>query len=309
MATRCGKPLPAYLPTAPGFQNADFPDACGSNDAHIIIYGYTPSLAICIVAMITFFLAGLLHYVFLIRHRTWSFSPLVVGCVMEILGYVFRALSSQKDPYSVTYSVAQYFLIVVAPVFISASIYVCLSQLLAYVRSATGYARNWLSRKPILFLFISIDAVTTILQVTGAGLVGHSESNGGDPTIGNNILTAGLAVQTAAFTCFISLLVAFRISVGRDPQIDQRLIQKKDWFTLAVFVASLGIYLRTIFRLAESAQGFFNNINTNETLFGVLEFAPVSIAVIILALFHPGRWLPRSRPKRPSRRGREHSEK
>lgn len=293
IATRCGEPLPPYLPTAAGFQNPKFSTACSDNDAHIIIYGYTPHLSLCLIALVTFFLAGLAHIFLLIRHRTWSFSPLAVGCVMEVLGYVFRTLASQKDPYAVSYFVAQYFLIVVAPVFISASIYVCLSQLLAYAQSVGAYTRTWLSRKMILALFISIDAITTILQVTGAGLVGHAESSGGNPSIGNNILTAGLAVQTLAFTCFLTLLVAFRISIGKDKKADSAIIKRKDMFILAVFVASLAIYLRTIFRLAESAQGFFNSINTDETLFGVLEFAPVAVAVVVLAVWHPGVWVRR----------------
>jgi len=43
---------------------------------------------------------------------------------MEIVGYAARSLSAKKDPYSITFFVLEYFFIVTAPVFITASIYV-----------------------------------------------------------------------------------------------------------------------------------------------------------------------------------------
>lgn len=47
------------------------------------------------------------HLYLLIRHRTWYFSTVVVGTLMEIIGYAFRILSSQQNPYSVAWFVAQ----------------------------------------------------------------------------------------------------------------------------------------------------------------------------------------------------------
>ena len=69
-------------------------------------------------------------------------------------------------------------------------------------------------------------------------------------------------------------------------------VQGKDQFILAVAFASILVYVRTLFRLAETADGLFSSTSTNETLFGVLEFMPVAIAISILAAWHPGRWLP-----------------
>lgn len=53
------------------------------------------------------------------------------------------------------------------------------------------------------------------------------------------------------------------------------------------------IFLRTIFRLAETAQGVFGYLSTHEVFFGTLEFTPVVVGVGILAFWHPGRWFPR----------------
>ena len=56
-------------------------------------------------------------------------------------------------------------------------------------------------------------------------------------------------------------------------------------------MASLLIFIRILFRLAETAQGVFGYLMVHEVFFGILEFAPVISAVSILAIFHPGRWI------------------
>ena len=129
------------------------------------------------------------------------------------------------------------------------------------------------------------------MQIAGAALVGASESNQNDPTKGNNILLAGLAVQSFSFTAFLAVLALFRFALAKDPNIKST-ARTKDRFISALALASLLVYLRTLFRLAETAQGLFSFVSIHEVFFGTLEFAPVVLAVWILAIWHPGRWLP-----------------
>ena len=112
-----------------------------------------------------------------------------------------------------------------------------------------------------------------------------------DPTTGNNILLAGLAIQSFSFTVFLTILTMFRVALASDANLKYT-VRTKDQFISALAIASLLIYLRTLFRLAETAEGLFGSISTNEVLFGTLEFAPVVLAVWILAFWHPGRWAP-----------------
>lgn len=49
------------------------------------------------------------------------------------------------------------------------------------------------------------------------------------------------------------------------------------------------IYLRTCFRLAETAEGLGGHLYSNEIFFACLEFAPVALAVLLFAIWHPGR--------------------
>jgi len=54
-------------------------------------------------------------------------------------------------------------------------------------------------------------------------------------------------------------------------------------FLVVLGTTSLLIWLRTLFRLAETAEGVFGFASTNEALFGCLEYTPVIIALAIWA--------------------------
>jgi RTA1 like protein len=233
------------------------------------------------------------HLIQTITKRTWYFLPLAFGCVMEIVGYSARSLSAKRDPYHITYFVLQYFFIVTAPVFITASIYVCLNKLIAWA-GGIGFnpdARRWLRPRFILWGFVFCDVVSTIMQVAGAALIGSAESNRKDPRTPNNILLAGLAFQSFAFVCFIIILCTFVGSLVSDRNIGSRLGGIRPFIT-ALMIASVFILLRLTFRLAETAEGVFGYLMVHEAFFGALEFAPVVLAVGILAVWHPGRWIP-----------------
>jgi hypothetical protein len=125
------------------------------------------------------------------------------GTAMEIVGYVFRILASQVDPYSVINFVIQYFFIVVAPVFLSAAIYAIISVMVN--RVGREYAP--LPPKVILWVFVACDIIATVVQVTGSALIGAAESNRKDPNPGNHILIAGLSFQSWLQSMFSSGII------------------------------------------------------------------------------------------------------
>lgn len=181
--------------------------------------------------------------------------------------------------------IIQYFFIVVAPVFLSAAIYTTLTSLIALLGSSLSPLG--LPRKTIIAVFVTADVVATVVQVAGAALIGVAESNRKSPTTANNILLAGLAFQVFSFLLFLTLLGIFivnarKAAVSRGEGGMMR-------FTAAVVGASLLVYLRTVFRLAETAEGIGGYAGSHEAFFGALEFAPVVLAVGVLGWWHPGR--------------------
>lgn len=277
---------------AHGYVDPNWPNPMHSNDASIIIYGFVPSKVICILAFILFGLALVLHCFQAIKYRTYYFLPLSFGIAMEFAGYIPRYLSATKDPYSITYFVIEYFLIVCAPVLITAAFYACLYKMAQWgTRTATRATKDiWMKPRWILWTFITADVVTTILQVAGAASIGKAESDKKNPTIPNNILLAGLAVQTVSFAVFLVVYCCFIQRLVKDPAAGRKLAGTRP-FIIALTVASVLILLRIVFRLAETAQGVFGYLMTHEVFFGTLEFAPVVVAVWILVLWHPGRWI------------------
>lgn len=105
-----------------------------------------------------------------------------------------------------------------------------------------------------------------------------------DPTTANNILLGGLAYQVFAIGLFIILSAAFIFRARKEIKRN-----KLTTFVMAFSAATLFIYLRTVFRLAETAEGLGGDLSTREVFFGVLEFAPVVIAALLLTVWHPGR--------------------
>lgn len=246
---------------------------------------YRPSLTLGVLGAVLFGIAFFGHSYRLFQYRTWYFSPVTLGTAMELVGYAFRLLSSQVDPYSVINFVVQYFFIVIAPIFFSAAIYTLLTIFIN--RTRREYAP--LPPKLILWIFITCDIVATITQVAGAALVGVSASREKDPTTPNNILLAGLAFQVFSFFLFCTCL---GICLYRARKI---VLSSLKAFSAALCTATLLVYLRTCFRLAETAEGLNSSLATHEAYFGALEFAPIVTAVFILAAWHPGKCLPSDR--------------
>src|ERR1700761_1900274 len=204
--------------------------ACAdSRVATIIIYGYTPSLAVGILGVVLFFIALIAHSYLLFRHRTWYFCTVLIGTAMEVVGYIFRILSSQQDPYNIIWFVVQYFFIVVAPVFFSAAIYAVGSVWI------TPYGRQYspIPPKVVLGVFITCDVVATIVQIAGAALIGVAYSNHKNPTTPNNILLAGLSFQVFSFAVFLVVLSWTLWKARRSP------VKVSHSFLAALIVATL----------------------------------------------------------------------
>jgi RTA1 like protein len=215
--------------------------------------------------------------------------------------------------------VVQYFFIVVAPVLFSASIYAVLSVLISRV----GRQYSPLPPKIILWTFIASDIVATVIQIVGSALIGVHESKRQDPTSANNILLGGLSVQVFSFFIYVILFTVFiwrarevlffrKRQSGQTNTLDSIASQDDGEktsiptavqpehpvslsFLAALCVATLAVYLRTCYRLSETAQKNYGSKahNVKEGYFGGLEFAPIIVCVYSLVIWHPGRYLSR----------------
>ena len=282
---------------ARGYVDPAFPNPMGPHDASVIIYGYVPSLALAVIGAVTFGISTALHLGQSLRYKTWYFAIIVVGVAMEVVGYVFRALSSQKDPYSIIYFVVQYFFIVCAPVFFSAAIYVVLSRFI----NKAGRAYAPFPPRLIVIVFVTLDVLTTGIQIAGAALIGTAESNQKSPSTANNILLAGLAIQVFSFAVCFAILCAciWRVSQQKDKTVWAASASART-LLLALVITSALVELRTIFRLIETAQGVFGFLSSHEAFFGCLEYLPIVLAVSTWNVLHPGYLAPKDDANYPA---------
>ncbi|OBS21758.1 hypothetical protein FPOA_08095 [Fusarium poae] len=269
-------------PPINGYVDPNFPNPNGEWDTPIIIYGYTPAFSLAVFAAAWFALFMIIHLFQTIRFRSWYFITFPVGLLFEIVGYIARSLSAKKDPYHLLYFILNYFFIVTAPVFLAAGVYTILSAMVPRL----GRRYSLAPPKFILWFFITSDVIATVVQVTGAALIGVRQSNREDPTVANNILLGGLAYQVFSISVFVILTATFLFRARGEISARGK---KLSVFCIAFSVATILVYLRTIFRLAETAEGLGGHLYSNEIYFACLEFAPIAVAVILFAIWHPGR--------------------
>lgn len=77
---------------AVGYVDPNWPSPNRSDDATIIIYGYTPSFALGVLGCVLFFIASIAHGVQLVKYRSWYFSTMMVGIIFVRLSNIFPSL-------------------------------------------------------------------------------------------------------------------------------------------------------------------------------------------------------------------------
>ncbi|CAF1054443.1 unnamed protein product [Adineta ricciae] len=167
-------------------------------------FQYDPSIAAASIFLLVFLLVTICHIYQLIRYKTWYLIPIVICGVAEIIGYSTR-LASRQDSYNINLYSAQYAFLVLAPIFLAASVYIILGQIIRFVDHPSLIPAKW-----IAIIFVICDIISFIIQVIGA-IILLNQSKSSNLTTGKYILLAGLIVQVVTFLFFIICAVHFHI--------------------------------------------------------------------------------------------------
>lgn len=149
--------------------------------------------------------------------------------------------------------------------------------------------------------FIPCDLVSLVLQGVGGGLASVASTDGGDMIPGDNTMMAGLAFQVASILVFMGLAADFVVRTHRRIQTmgaaaaldqDPAVVRIRNSFIfkaclVALIISTLAILCRSAFRLAELSGGWTGSLMAKQTLFYVMEGAMISIACLVLNIFHP----------------------
>lgn len=170
-------------------------------------YGYTPSGAWCIVFIVLFSLSAAIHAIQALRSRYWIIFPtLVLGALIEVLGWAGRYWSSQNEE-NLTPFLMQICTLILAPVFFSAYCYAVLGSAIHKL----GAQYSALPARWYFIIFILADLVSLILQAIGGGQAASSASESAPTQTATNIMVVGIIFQLVTMGIFIMLGIDFCI--------------------------------------------------------------------------------------------------
>lgn len=150
--------------------------------------------------------------------------------------------------------------------------------------------------------------LSLLLQGVGGGLAATAKDSKGSRQ-GVDIMIAGLISQVITMSFFLGLWADFAIRTRRAkmsgslPRMQPALYeslrtnQNFNFFQWSLFTATILIFVRCIYRVAELWNGFSGKLANHESTFMIFEGPMIIIGVAAITVFHPGRvfgdlWIP-----------------
>jgi hypothetical protein len=258
-------------------------------------FHYMPSMGPAAVSLVLFTLCFVTLSVWMIWKRTWYMIPLLVGCIMEIIGYGTRISLVSNSVGKIPLYASMNGCIIIAPVFNAAIEYVLFGRLM----HAVGDQYSLIKPKLVAWIFISCDIISFFIQAAGAGVLTTASTNLETAQTGENILLAGLAVNLVSFSIFCLQLFYFDYRTRKSPPaFPSGGLCQKGWrqFLYIIYLSSSLVLIRQIYRVIEFSQGFTGYLAVHEVYFYVFDTLPIFAATAIYAIFFPGNgYLPQNR--------------
>ncbi|PUU82154.1 putative RTM1-like protein [Tuber borchii] len=254
-------------------------------------YHYTPSLIGASIFAALFFLSAGCHVIQLTRAKTWYFIPLVVGALMEGGGYVARAIS-HHDRWVLMPYLIQSLLLLIAPAVYAASIYMILGRLITTIEADhhSMIRPTWLTK-----IFVAGDVLSFLMQSTGGGMLAKQDKN--SAKLGENIILGGLFVQILFFGFFMVATVVFHLRLRKNPTQASQMSTKWRTLLMALYVASLFIMVRSVFRVVEYKQGRGGYLMGREVWLYIFDGVLMFCVTVLFNVVHPSIAVPGRRGK------------
>ncbi|GME89091.1 unnamed protein product [[Candida] boidinii] len=147
--------------------------------------------------------------------------------------------------------------------------------------------------------FIFCDVTSIVIQAVGGAIAAVDLGNFESTDTGAHIMVAGLAFQVFSMGLFQFFWYLFLFKAYRDYKKNgsqnfpprYALIRSEKLFIpflVAVSLSVIFVFVRSIYRLIELAEGFSSILAVDEIYFMILEALMMCLAVLSLTLIHPG---------------------
>ncbi|KAJ4421939.1 Envelope glycoprotein gp160 [Gnomoniopsis sp. IMI 355080] len=245
-------------------------------------YGYVPSFAAGVLFSILFAIPFFYHTFQSVRLRATTSILLALGALTELIGWAARAYSG-KCPYNGNAFMSQEVTLIIAPVFFSAALYVLLGKLILDL----GPRSSIISAKWYAIIFCSCDVGSLIVQAIGGAKASMADTNS-DMELGTHIMVAGIAFQLFTMTLFVGLMVDFLVRVLRTQGEFRGMVTKgMQYVFMALVISTVMIYIRSVYRTIELAQGWHGYLISHEGYFIGLDAAIMVVAVGVFVPVDP----------------------
>jgi hypothetical protein len=207
-----------------------------------------------------------------------------------MLGWAVRIVSINNYSSIPLYAISAC-LIIISPIFVCADLYLLFTRLIRATlpvqngrQKFFGVAPVWLGRT-----FVCSDVFSFLTQGAGSGIASSGNWEGKEVTIGMNVLLFGLGLQLTTFCIFLGVFWLFVRRVKYDKDAGLNPCVKK--VVLGVWLAGACVQVRSIYRVVEFAMGVNGYPFKHEWCLYALEGAPMFIALALLAVYHPVKWM------------------
>ncbi|KAI9373390.1 RTA1 like protein-domain-containing protein [Aspergillus egyptiacus] len=250
-------------------------------------YHYNPSEGAAIPFAALFALTTLIHIWQTLRARTWYLIPFIIGGVFEAIGYLCRFISATETPnWTMEPYVGQQVLILLGPALFAASIYMLLGRIIRALNagSISPIRPAWMTK-----IFVTGDVLSFLLQSGGGGIQATAKDASGADT-GEKMILGGLFVQIVFFCIFILVSITFHRRMLATPFHHSGSGSALPWskYLKILYLVSVLILVRSVFRVAEYAQGREGYLQSKEVFIYVFDAALMLVCCGVLNVWHPG---------------------
>ncbi|EJD46527.1 RTA1-domain-containing protein [Auricularia subglabra TFB-10046 SS5] len=251
-------------------------------------YKYDASEAAAMLFCVVFGICLLAHLIQATRYRTLWVWPLILGLILEVLGFTMRWYSIEELFVSwpvIIHDVT----VIIAPAFITAQNYMMVGRMITYL----GKEYSPVSQTLITVIFVLADVASIITQGVSGLMLNGTDLN--TTRTAFKVLIVGLVFQVVMFLIFVCITVVFDRRTRRALGAKRRPIQP---LFVAFYISAGMIILRSIYRASEfsslklTATGATGYALDHEWLLYVWDALPMTVAVVTLAVVHAGRFLP-----------------
>lgn len=217
-----------------------------------------------------------------------------MSALLQTLTYILRALNISL-PTSRNLYIAWFVLLMIAPIWTNAYVYVVFGRITRERKSSEALERVLAWKHGLTFVIL--DVIAFLVQVSGAGIAASSAvAQNLDQTranMGIHIYMGGCGFQQICIIAFFALAVRVQIRLTADAKTSGIKVTRTRTLFCVIYAVGVLITVRIIFRLVEYSQGFKSSIPKHEVFQYSLDSTPMLFALIAFNVWHPGRLLNR----------------